>query len=145
MKRLMIVAALMGITSALAETVVLECEQFANLGGWSVDSQFIDEMGSSYLLAHGLGKPVADASTTFEVKKGGEYAIWVRTMDWTAKWTQQGSAGKFQLEIEVLSMRNRSPWLSEPMGTDGNSSWHWQKAGVRKLAANLWGTVRRKL
>ena len=47
----------MALTSALAETVVLECEQFAERGGWSVDSQFIDEMGSSYLLAHGLGKP----------------------------------------------------------------------------------------
>ncbi len=136
MKRLIAGVLLMGLSSAWAETVVLECEQFANHGGWSVDSQFIDEMGSSYLLAHGLGHPVADASTTFEVKKGGEYAIWVRTMDWTAKWAKQGSAGKFQLEIEVLSMRNRSPWLSEPMGTDGNSSWHWQKAGVRKFAAN---------
>lgn len=42
---------------ASAETIVLECEQFEDLGGWSLDSQFIDEMGSSYLLAHGLGKP----------------------------------------------------------------------------------------
>ena len=86
MKRLMTTLMALGAAwMASAETILLECEQFKDLGGWSIDSQFIDEMGSSYLLAHGLGHPVADASTTFEVKKGGEYAIWVRTMDWTAK------------------------------------------------------------
>ena len=127
-----------------AETIVLECEQFKDLGGWSIDSQFIDEMGSSYLLAHGLGKPVADATTTFEVKKGGMYTIWVRTKDWTAKWAKQGSAGRFLLEVEVLAMRKSWPWLSVPMGADGNTSWHWQKAGVRKLAANTRYVLRLK-
>ena len=48
---------------------LVECERFADKGGWAVDSQFIDEMGSSYLLAHGLGKPVADAVTRIDVKK----------------------------------------------------------------------------
>ena len=41
MKRLIAGVLLMGLSSAWAETVVLECEQFANRGGWSVDSQFI--------------------------------------------------------------------------------------------------------
>ena len=48
--------------------LLVECEQFAEKGGWAVESQFIDEMGSSYLLAHGLGKPVADAVTRINVK-----------------------------------------------------------------------------
>ena len=65
--------------------VLIECEQFKDPGGWSLDSQFIDEMGSSYLLAHGLGNPVADAKTTFEVAKGGRYSAFVRTKNWTAK------------------------------------------------------------
>ena len=134
----------MGVLGGQAETIVLECEQFKDLGGWSIDSQFIDEMGSSYLLAHGLGKPVADATTTFEVNEGGMYTIWVRTKDWTAKWAKQGSAGRFLLEVEVLSMRKRWPWLSVPMGADGNTSWHWQKAGVRKLAANTRYVLRLK-
>ena len=43
--------------------IVMECEQFADKGGWTIDSQVIDEMGSAYLLAHGVGKPVADAKT----------------------------------------------------------------------------------
>lgn len=34
------------------------------------DTQFMDQMGSPYLLAHGLGKPVADAKTSFSVENG---------------------------------------------------------------------------
>jgi hypothetical protein len=45
-----------------APLVLLEAEQFANLGGWVVDQQFMDQMGSPYLLAHGLGEPVLPLS-----------------------------------------------------------------------------------
>lgn len=38
-----------------AETVLVEAESFENLGGWVVDQQFMDQMGSSFLLAHGVG------------------------------------------------------------------------------------------
>ena len=62
MKRLMTTLMALGAAwTVSAETILLECEQFKNLGGWSIDSQFIDEMGSSYLLAHGLGKACAAA------------------------------------------------------------------------------------
>ena len=44
--------------------VLVEAEQFADLGGWVVDQQFMDQMGSPYLLAHGLGVPVRDATTS---------------------------------------------------------------------------------
>ena len=53
--------------------LLVECEQFTDKGGWSVDSQFIDEMGSSYLLAHGIGKPVADAATSIQVDTAGKF------------------------------------------------------------------------
>jgi hypothetical protein len=43
--------------------VLIEAEGFANTGGWVVDPQFMDLMGSPYLLAHGLGVPVNDART----------------------------------------------------------------------------------
>ena len=54
-------AALLGIVccvaaSGQAATVLVEAESFAEHGGWSLDTQFIREMGSPYLLAHGLGK-----------------------------------------------------------------------------------------
>ena len=46
MKRLMAMLMVLGtIWTVSAESILLECEQFKNLGGWSIDSQFIDEMG----------------------------------------------------------------------------------------------------
>src|SRR5690348_9009515 len=41
-----------------AATVLVEAENFRNTGGWLIDPQFMDQMGSPYLLAHGLGVPV---------------------------------------------------------------------------------------
>lgn len=46
-----------------ASVLWVEAESFRQKGGWSVDQQFIDQMGSSYLLAHGMGVPVKEAST----------------------------------------------------------------------------------
>ena len=42
------------------EFVFVEAEQFANHGGWELDQQSMEQMGSPYLLAHGLGIPVRD-------------------------------------------------------------------------------------
>ena len=53
-------------------TILVEAEQFADYGGWLLDQQFMDQMGSPYLLAHGLGRPVADAVTTVAVPRSGE-------------------------------------------------------------------------
>ena len=57
--------------NVLAKDLLVEAESFTNPGGWSLDTQFIREMGSPYMLAHGLGKPVADASTTVEFAETG--------------------------------------------------------------------------
>ncbi|MCE5348135.1 MAG: pyridine nucleotide-disulfide oxidoreductase, partial [Bacteroidales bacterium] len=38
--------------------VLIEAESFKDKGGWVVDQQFVEQMGSPYLLAHGLGNPV---------------------------------------------------------------------------------------
>ena len=46
---------------SLAQDVLVEAEGFEVRGGWLIDTQFIDLMGSPYLLAHGMGQPVADA------------------------------------------------------------------------------------
>ena len=51
------------IITAHCQSVLVEAELFKNKGGWSVDTQFIDQMGSPYLLAHGLGEAVKDAVT----------------------------------------------------------------------------------
>ncbi|MBE0534561.1 MAG: FAD-dependent oxidoreductase [Phycisphaerae bacterium] len=44
---------------ATAATVLIEAESLADLGGWVVDTQAIDQVGSPYIMAHGLGAPVA--------------------------------------------------------------------------------------
>ena len=44
--------------------MLIEAETFDNLGGWVIDTQCAEAMGSPYIMAHGLGHPVADATTT---------------------------------------------------------------------------------
>ncbi len=115
-----------------AETILVEAESFENYGGWELDTQFIEIMGSPYLLAHGLGKPVEDATTTVHFSEGGVYSVFVRTKDWVARWGAEGSPGKFQLLIDGKP-------LPELFGTTG-ADWFWQKEGqveIKGKDANL--------
>ena len=66
--------------------LLVEAESFNNKGGWLVDQQFMDIMGSPYLIAHGMGKPVEDASTKISFPKVGKYYVYVRTFNWTSPW-----------------------------------------------------------
>lgn len=111
----------MAVGSAGAETVFLESEGFSDLGGWVVDTQSMDQMGSAYLLAHGLGQPVQDATTTVEGMPTGKYHLWVRTRDWVAPWKAPGSPGKFEVMVNGQA-------ASATFGTQGDA-WHWQDGG----------------
>ena len=102
------------------ETVEVEAEWFEDYGGWVNDTQFMDQMGSPYLLAHGMGKPVADAKTTF-VANGGKYNVWVRTKNWTSPWHPDVGAGTFKLVV------NGKP-LPNLLGCQGKGEWIWVKA-----------------
>lgn len=84
-------------------------------------------MGSSYLLAHGLGVPVKDAVTTAKFPAPGKYRVWVRTRDWVAPWKVAGAPGKFQVII------NGQP-LAETFGTKG-AEWHWHDGGLVEVAS----------
>jgi len=113
---------------AADSTICLEAEQFKERGGWVVDSQFIDQMGSSFLLAHGMGKPVADAVTTFECPEAGTYRVWTRTRNWTAPWSMY-AAGTFTVKVngkELPSVLGR-----------GAGGWLWQKAGEVRLEKGM--------
>ncbi|MBP7949667.1 MAG: FAD-dependent oxidoreductase [Verrucomicrobiales bacterium] len=112
---------------AAQESIFLEAEAFARHGGWTLDTQFIEIMGSPYLMAHGLGRPVADATTAVDIAAPGTYQVWVRTKDWVARWQAPGTPGKFQLII------NGKP-LEQTLGTQG-ADWHWQAAGRAELPA----------
>lgn len=108
-----------------AANVLIETESFKNKGGWVVDQQFMDLMGSSYLMAHGMGIPVSDASTSVQIPEKGIYHIYVRTFNWTSPWTQAEGPGKFQLKVNGKK-------LSSVLGTKGQQ-WMWQYAGKAQL------------
>ena len=109
------------------DTVFVEAESLASHGGWKLDTSFTNIVGSPYLLAHGLGKPVADAAGTIRIASAGEYRVWVRTKDWVAHWNAPGTPGRFQLIV------NGQPVATE-FGTKG-AEWHWQEGGKVTLAA----------
>ena len=95
--------------------LLVEAESFARHGGWKLDTQFIHTMGSPYLLAHGLGRPVADAQTHVEFPETGDYHVFVRTKDWVAPWDVKGSPGRFQLLIDGRPDPSRIRGRGRPM------------------------------
>lgn len=88
--------------------ILLEAEQFDEYGGWVLDSLFEKDMGSAYLMAHGLGKPVEDALTTFNVPREETYRLWARVKDWVP----EGHPGRFAISID-------GAFLSGALGADG--------------------------
>jgi hypothetical protein len=115
----LLVSALVLITStSMAADVLVEAESFKDPGGWVLDPQFLDTMGSPYLLAHGLGKPVENASTEIEFPESGEYAVWVRTKDWIEKW----SPGRFKLLVDDKEL--------QPVFGVGGEEWAWHRGGT---------------
>jgi hypothetical protein len=101
---------------------LIETESFTNKGGWVIDQQSMDVMGSPYLMAHGMGVPVKDAETTVNFKKTGNYRVFVRTRNWAARWSTNDVPGKFQLIIN-----NKA--LTTVFGTKSDD-WAWQDGGI---------------
>ena len=110
-----------------SSTVFVEAESLAQWGGWKLDTAFTNIVGSPYLLAHGLGKPVTDATGVVKVAEAGEYRVWARTKDWVAHWKAPGQPGRFQIVV------NGQP-LETEFGTEG-AEWHWQVGGKISLHA----------
>lgn len=104
-----------------AADLFVEAESFSNKGGWVVDQQFMDLMGSPYLLAHGMGVPVDDAYTEVTFPEKGEYYVYVRTYNWTSPWKKGEGPGKFSLSVGGKKM-------TSPLGAEG-TAWMWQVAG----------------
>jgi len=140
-------------TSQISQTssFLVEAESFQNRGGWVLDTQFITQMGSPYLLAHGLGRPVADASTEVTLSEVGSFHVFVRTQDWVAKFENrserltngdtvsqpdpQSLPGRFSLWINDVALPNT-------LGNKGKD-WNWQYAGKAQMA-NGKNTIRLK-
>lgn len=121
-KRVFLFSLLLPLYSiSFAADILVEAESFSNKGGWVLDQQFMDIMGSPYLMAHGMGKPVADATTEITFPQTGTYHVYVRTFNWTSPWTTAEGPGKFTLKIN-----NKK--LPIVLGSKG-SEWYWQSVG----------------
>ncbi|MBS3771575.1 MAG: FAD-dependent oxidoreductase [Bacteroidales bacterium] len=104
----------------------IEAESFQTKGGWEVDPQFVEAMGSPYLLAHGLGEPVENASTQVVFPDKGTYHAWARTKNWVpGEWE---APGKFKLVVNGSE-------LSNTLGTQ--KGWNWEYAGQVSITETM--------
>ena len=125
MKQWWIIILLITVCPLKADNILIEAESFDKKGGWVLDNQSMGQMGSPYLLAHGLGVPVENASTVIQVRKAGKYRVWVRTRDWVKQWNKTGSPGRFEVLLNGKA-------LDATFGTE-KASWHWQDGGTIML------------
>lgn len=120
------------ITVHASDHILVEAESFHDKGGWLIDQQSFDILGSSYLLAHGMGVPVPNASTEIHVDRPGEYHVWVRTKDWAPF---PRGPGKFNLVVDGNK-------VDRVFGSEGSDEWRWYRGGKVKLNS---GPVRMEL
>jgi hypothetical protein len=118
----MMVLAVALLMYSCQKEIFVECESFENRGGWVVDPQFVEQVGSPYLMAHGMGVPVENASTTIQVPSEGSYHVWARTTDWApGHWDPPG-----QFDIWIGGEK-----LPKRMGL--YRGWGWNYAGKVKV------------
>ncbi len=122
---ILLIALIIQACDSTKDQIFIEAESFQDYGGWVNDAQFIDQMGSPYLMAHGLGIPVEDATTHFQVRDAGTYYIYVRTYNWVAPFNAEPAPGKFRLKIDQNT-------LSKAFGTKP-SVWDWVEGGQIEL------------
>ena len=112
------------LATVAAGQILVEAEGFDDTGGWVIDQQFMDQMGSPMLLAHGLGVPVKDAVTTVTMP-AGRYRVWVRTRNWVPACDGADAPGRFRLLIDGTP-------LQPTFGVEG-APWHWQDGGTVEI------------
>lgn len=108
--------------------VLVDAESFAERGGWVLDAQFMDVMGSPYLMAHGLGEPVKDAVASVKFPRAGTYRLWVRTKDWVAPWKAPGAPGRFRVIVDGKPVETI-------FGVKGET-WSWHDGGLVAVGEN---------
>jgi hypothetical protein len=104
--------------------VLVEAASFTDKGGWKLDTQHYHQMGGCYLLAHGMGKPVAHATTKVPLPERGTWHVSVRTRDWCpGDWK---APGRFRVRLA-------GRLLESEFGAEGEA-WHWQSGGAVEIA-----------
>jgi hypothetical protein len=115
---LLILLFLISCKPQLSNELLIEAESFTKKGGWVVDPQFTEQMGSPYLLAHGLGNPVENASISTSLPSAGKYHVWARTRNWApGEWD---APGRFRIAVNGQDLKTT-------LGTE--TGWSWQYAG----------------
>ncbi len=106
-------------------TVWIDALEFKDYGGFTPETQFVQEMGQGYLFACKVpGIPVEDASTCFTVSIEGKYRIWTRVKNWY----KQASPGRLKVLIDKA-------YLSRELGALPTEQWSWEAAGDVHLTA----------
>ncbi|MBP3795140.1 MAG: FAD-dependent oxidoreductase [Bacteroidales bacterium] len=117
-------------------SVMVLATTFADKGDWIVEQQFVLQMGSSYLLAHGIGTPLEkDAVTTVEVPVEGDYHLLVRTKNWTAFWSEGKTPGIFSVKIDGVADAAEFGTGCEGATRSERAAWYWQQGGTWHLTA----------
>lgn len=115
--------------NGFSQSFLVEAESFDYKGGWVVDPQFVEQMGSPYLLAHGLGEPVENARSKITFPGKGIYHFWVRTKNWVpGNWE---APGRFKVKIGDKTMEKE-------FGT--KPGWSWEYGGqlnVNELESSI--------
>ena len=117
-------------------SVMVLATTFADKGDWIVEQQFVLQMGSSYLLAHGIGTPLEkDAVTTVEVPVDGDYHLLVRTKNWTAFWSEGKTPGIFSVKVDGVADAAEFGTGCEGATRSERAAWYWQQGGTWHLTA----------
>jgi hypothetical protein len=111
------------ITEVVPGFLWADAGDFQDYGGWAFDTQHFGFMGSSYLIAHGAGRPVKPARLTLPNVTPGRYRLWVRCRDWFPA----HSPGQFAVAIDGRD-------VGQVFGRAADDNWNWQDAGVQELA-----------
>ena len=100
----------------------IDAEDFSDYGGWLLDTQFVHLMGSAYLIAAGIGKPVADATVEVDVPRPGRYRMWVRTKNWLKGY----APGQFKVVVAGQGSEHT-------FGRANTEDWIWEAGGDHDL------------
>jgi len=117
------------LASAKATVILLDAETFADRGGWVIDQQSEHLHGTPYLIAHGAGRPVADAVTSVALPHKGKWYVYARSYNWTSPWFKGEGPGAFRILVEGKP-------VGGILGTEGDC-WIWQYAGFFKASGTV--------
>jgi len=109
--------------------IIVEAVRFDDPGGWTIDTSCMESTRTPFLMAHGIGIPVADATTSVRLPTAGRWRVWVRTYDWVARWGSPGKPGRFAVLVDGLP-------LTPEFGVTGET-WGWQDGGVVEIDGSV--------